>query len=358
MVAGTDHRFVTFCESDHRLVSGQCRRAVHLHDLLVAWVVPPSPRLRWLTVPEYSSKVPVGQQSVTEDTALRRAYANCLKLAKEHYENFPVASRLLPPRMRPHIAAVYAFARNADDFADEGDRRPEDRLALLDGWHERLRLTHAAGTSSSIATTDRVADDVFLALGHTMRVDDLPIELFEDLLSAFRQDVVTHRYETWGDLLDYCRRSANPVGRIFLRVAGYRNATLDRAADSVCSALQITNFLQDFGQDWREGRLYVPAEVHRACGAKLDDLDHGQLTPAWRDALRTCADRTRTLFADGRAVCDEVRGRLKFELRLTWLGGVRILDRLEQTGYDPLAGRPTLGFNDMLPLMWNALVWT
>ena len=191
-----------------------------------------------------------------------------------------------------------------------------------------------------------------------MRVHDLPIELFEDLLSAFRQDVMTHRYETWSDLLDYCRRSANPVGRIVLRVAGYRDATLDRSSDSVCSALQITNFLQDFGRDWREGRLYVPAEVHRACGAQLDDLDHGNLTPAWRDALQACADRTRALFADGRGVCDEVRGRLKLELRLTWLGGMRILDRLERTGYDPLTGRPTLGLGDALPLMWNVLVWT
>ncbi len=299
---------------------------------------------------------------MTDDSPrLRRAYARCLRLARDHYENFPVASRLLPAHARPHIAAVYAFARCADDFADEGHRQPSERLALLGAWRDRL---HTALTDAELIPADRDASeeaeaeaDLFLALGDTIRLHALPVALFEDLLSAFRQDVTIHRYETWSQLMDYCRRSANPVGRIVLRVAGYRDDALDRAADCVSTALQIANFLQDFGRDWQRGRLYVPAEIYQATGARLDDLGCLELTSPWCAALAECTARTRALFAGGRAVCDGVRGRLKLELRLTWLGGMRILDQLVRTGYDPLANRPTLGLVDAAPLLWNALVW-
>ena len=168
-----------------------------------------------------------------------------------HYENFPVASRLLPAAMRPHVAAVYAFARYADDFADEGDRPDEERLALLDDWLTRL---HRAGDTPEDSDDER--DDIFLAVGHTIEAHRLPVVLFEDLLSAFRQDVTVHRYESWEQLVNYCRRSANPVGRLVLRIAGYQTDEVDRldslgrASDCVCTALQITNFLQDLGSDW------------------------------------------------------------------------------------------------------------
>ena len=298
-------------------------------------------------------------RGVTGDPALRRAYDSCQRLARRHYENFPVASRLLPAAIRPHIAAVYAFARCADDFADEGTRPPAERLALLDSWQARLLACRSEGAGDEHAPPDHpMASDVFLALGHTMRRYDLPPGLFTDLLSAFRQDVTQHRYESWVELLDYCGRSANPVGRIVLRLSGYRDDRLDRASDSVCSALQITNFLQDFRRDWRQGRLYVPAQVYEACGALVADLDEARLTPAWRAALAACTDRTRALFSDGRHVCNGVSGRLRLELRVTWLGGMRILDRLERTRYDPQTGRPTLGLADAVPLFWNALVWT
>ncbi len=296
---------------------------------------------------------------MTDDTALRRAYATCQRLARQHYENFPVASRLLPAATRPNIAAVYAFARCADDFADEGTRSHAERLALLDDWHARLLACQSGGGGDDRPTSrDAKADDVFRALGHTMQCFDLPPALFVDLLSAFRQDVTRHRYDSWEALLDYCRRSANPVGRIVLRISGYRDDRLDRESDCICSALQITNFLQDFRRDWRQGRLYVPAEVYEACGARVADLKETRMTPAWRAALAACTERTRGLFADGRHVCDGVGGRLRLELRMTWLGGMRILDRLERTGYDSPTGRPTLGLADALPLFWNALVWT
>jgi squalene synthase HpnC len=190
-----------------------------------------------------------------------------------------------------------------------------------------------------------------------MRRHDLPLSLFDDLLSAFRQDVTVKRYRTWDDVLDYCSRSANPVGRLVLRVAGANTAAADRASDAVCTALQLTNFWQDFERDWNNGRLYVPLVERDAAGAVDADLDARNFTPAWRTALRTVAARTRELFAAGRPVCEAVTGRLRLELRLTWLGGTRILDRLEQIDFDVFRHRPTLSAADVPPLLWRALLW-
>jgi phytoene synthase len=281
--------------------------------------------------------------------ALRAAYAECERLARAHYENFPVASWLVPPRMRPHIAALYAFARTADDFADEGQRPAAERLRLLDQWQNRL---HAC-------VTERAPDDrAFLALGATIRACHLPVSLFDDLLSAFRQDITTHRYDTWDDLLDYCRRSANPVGRLVLRIAGYDDTRLDRSSDALCTALQLTNFWQDLERDWQKGRLYVPLEEMAAGGAHVQDHDDRRLTEQWRRTLRRAGARTRQSFEAGRDVCDGVTGRLRHELRLTWLGGTRILDRLERVGYNVFETRPTLGIADAPPLALRALWWS
>jgi len=288
------------------------------------------------------------------DPGLERAYAACLKVARQHYENFPVASQLLPRGMRAHIAAVYAFARYADDFADEDERNPIERLALLEDWKRRLRVSIAG--ELQIDTNDQ-RDLIFRAVADTVRSCNLPIELFEDLLSAFKQDVTTHRYETWVQLLDYCRRSANPVGRIVLRIAGYRNRGLDEASDNLCSALQLTNFIQDFAIDWQRGRLYIPAEMIRLAGARESDLDNSYLSTGWRDAVKEVALRTRELFKNGRFVCDGVNGRLKYELRFTWLGGVRILDQLQLNGYDPCVHKLKIELSDSLHILWQAAQW-
>jgi squalene synthase HpnC len=289
------------------------------------------------------------------------AYAACERIARQHYENFPVASLLLPAAMRPHVAAIYAFARAADDFADEGDRTPHERLALLDDWGRRLSETVGGAPVVRPGLELRVpspeSDAVFLALGHTIRACSLPAGLFEDLLSAFRQDVVTNRYATWAEVMDYCRRSANPVGRLVLRVAGHADDQLDRASDAVCTALQLTNFWQDLEGDWQKGRLYVPRDECERFGARESDLDARVMSAAWREALSEMAARTRRLFAEGRAVCDGLSGRLRYELRLTWLGGVRILDRLEQAGFDVFTARPALGSADVPALLWGAVAW-
>jgi squalene synthase HpnC len=262
-----------------------------------------------------------------------------------------VASRLLPAAMRPHIAAIYAFARRADDFADEPGPDVHERLRLLDDWTARL---DRGVTAPATAAGD---DLIFVALENTIQSHALPRSLFHDLLSAFRQDVVTTRYATWRDVLDYCRRSANPVGRLVLRVAGYESPELHAQSDAVCTALQLTNFWQDLAIDWSRGRLYLPLEDRDRARAKDADLDNGHMTPEWRAALQQAAERTRTLFQTGRPVCDAVSGRLGWELRFTWLGGTRILDKTEAAGFDVFNHRPGLTAADAPALAWQALRW-
>jgi squalene synthase HpnC len=297
---------------------------------------------------------------------LARAYAECEALTRAHYENFPVASRLLPRRMRPHIAAVYAFARIADDIADEGTASAIERQTQLDEWRDRIHLaaagvfttTHADRRSGS---GDGLSPDrdalVAIALGHSIRSLDLPVSLFDDLLSAFGQDTTTSRYASWSAVLDYCRRSANPIGRLVLRIAGHRDDRLDRSSDALCTALQLTNFWQDFGRDWRAGRVYVPREVQTACGACERDLGDGRMTIAWADALDACVQVTRAAFEDGRAVCDGVGGRLGAELRFTHAGGTRMLEQVERARLSLLHYRPTLGYADVPRLLWRVLWW-
>ena len=300
---------------------------------------------------------------VSHDAAVARAYAYCQQLARAHYENFPVASRLLPVAMRPHVAAIYAFARTADDYADEPGIAAAERLRLLDAWGAQLSAAAGSGRESCTGVHDSrpdratALDPVFLALGQTMRDCRLPVTLFEDLLSAFRQDVTTTRYQTWAGVLDYCRRSANPVGRLVLRVAGYDDARLDQQSDAVCTALQLANFWQDFGRDWANGRLYVPSDDRLPAGAHEEDLTAGRMTPEWRGVMRVMVQRTRELFAAGRGVCDGVGGRLRWELRLTCLGGARILDAIENADYDVFNHRPTIGKRDIPGLIRDAVLW-
>jgi squalene synthase HpnC len=294
---------------------------------------------------------------------LAAAYASCVRDARLHYENFPVASLLLPPDMRPHVAAVYAFARAADDFADEGERPIQDRLGLLDTWLARLRGAVPGGEAPA---NDQPPPgpgepsntrEIFMALGATARARRIPRALFEDLLSAFRQDVTTTRYQTWPELADYCRRSANPVGRVVLRIGGYQDDGLDRMSDSICTALQLTNFWQDLKIDYDRGRVYLPIEEMRSHGADERALAEGRLTPSWERALAAAVGRTRELFLAGRPLCDLVRGRLRYELRATWLGGMRILSRLESARFDAVGSRPVLGLLDAPGLAAALLAW-
>ena len=246
--------------------------------------------------------------------------------------------------MRPHVAALYAFARVADDFADEGRRTAEERLRLLDDWQNRL---HACIEEDG----HDPGDPIFLALSATIRARSLPIDLFDDLLSAFRQDITTHRYPTWDAVLDYCRRSANPVGRLVLRIAGYDDRALDQSSDALCTALQLTNFWQDLDRDWQRGRLYVPLEDVDACHADIQDLDDRRLT----DTLAGGADplspraREKIWFGAGRHVCNGVRGRLRPRAAFHVARRVRILDRLERADYNVFATQSALGVRERRP---------
>lgn len=268
------------------------------------------------------------------------AYDFCQGLANSHYENFPVASRLLPKRLRRHVAALYAFARIADDFADEPEYEGVRRERLED-WREQL-----AGAG---AGTPR--HPVFLALGNTLKELDLPRELFDDLLSAFLQDLEKKRYATFDEVLDYCRRSANPVGRIVLMIHGFRDQERLSYSDAICTALQLTNFWQDLSVDLKKDRIYIPEEDMRANSYSEADLRMGVVNENFRNLMRFELKRTRALFEQGRPLAESLPWPLSWEIRLTWLGGTQILRRIRRQGCDTLSRRPTLTNWDWIPLL-------
>jgi len=283
-------------------------------------------------------------------TALAAAYAECAARARSHYENFPIGSWLLPRHLRHDLAAVYAFARLGDDVADEGDAPADVRLARLAAIEAQL--------SACAADPAAMRDPVFLALGHTIARHALPLAPFRDLLAAFRRDAAgdTRRFATFGDVLGYCRCSANPVGRLVLALFGHRDAERATRSDDVCTALQLTNFWQDVRSDLDErDRVYIPAEdLDRFAGAR-DGLTGRRMTSGLRDCLAFEVERTRARFASGLALADLVDGRLRREVRLFVHGGLAILDRIEAHDYDVLAHRPTLGRGDFARLVWKEL---
>ena len=275
------------------------------------------------------------------------AYAHCARVARTHYENFTIGSWLLPRRLRLDLAAVYAFARGGDDLADEG---PDDgRLARLDAWEERL--------ITCVRDPGGTDDPVFLALGHTIAQHDLPVEWFRDLLHAFRRDAAgdTRSFATFADLLEYCRCSANPVGRIVLGLFGHRDAERQARSDDVCTALQLTNFWQDVAGDLDRGRVYVPAEdLDRFPGSRAA-LARREATAEFRRLLAFEVARTRALFLRGLPLADLVGGRLAREVRLFARGGLAICDRIEAADHDVFTRRPTLGRADLARLVLRGL---
>lgn len=275
-----------------------------------------------------------------------QAYRYCRWLTARHYENFPVASWLIPRAMRPRVAAIYAFARTADDFADE-TRDPARALAQLAQWGEALERC-AAG---------RPDHPVFVALADTIQAYDLPVQLFRDLLTAFTRDVTVTRYATWDNLLtNYCRYSANPVGRLVLLVFGYRDPALHELSDQICTALQLTNFWQDMAIDLAKGRIYLPQAVMAQYGVAEDDMLTRRATDRFRQAMAHAVEFTEQLFARGASLPERVTGRLRWELRATWLGGTTILRRVQAVGYDTFRRRPTLSGWDKVRIACQAMV--
>lgn len=282
----------------------------------------------------------------TRPRNLKAAYAHCTRLTRAHYENFPVASWLTPAPLRPHVCAVYAFARRADDFADEG-RFAGRRLARLAAWERQLEAA-AAGRP--------VRGPVFRALAHTLKVHDLPVAPFHDLISAFRQDVTTTRYTNFNALRDYCRRSADPVGRIVLMLFGHRDERMFAGSDAVCTALQLANFWQDVAVDAAKGRIYLPGEDLSRFGVTPDDIRAGRMSDGFRRLMTFQVARTRRLFLEGAPLCDQLDGRLGMEVKAVWLGGMGILDAIERSGCDVLRRRPTHGRLAKARLLRDAVV--
>ena len=274
----------------------------------------------------------------------REAFRYCLGIARRHYENFPVASIFIPRDLRPHVAAVYAFARAADDMADEGDDLPATRLEHLDRWEARLDACYGGQPDHP----------VFVALADTVRRYGIPRKPLADLLRAFRMDVTRRRYNRFEDLLEYCRYSANPIGHLVLyifREARGRNAEL---SDQICTALQLTNFWQDLSLDWKKGRVYLPLEDLALFGYTEEDFRHGVVDDRFRRLMEFEVSRTREMFAQGRELLYAVGGPLRFELLLTYRGGMAVLDAIENQGYAVLSQRPIISAWDKVTIGLSA----
>ncbi|MGZ5115466.1 MAG: squalene synthase HpnC [Burkholderiales bacterium] len=259
----------------------------------------------------------------------------------DHYENFPVASILLPRRLREPIALIYRFAREADDFADEGDAPPHVRLQQLERFRAELRRLDA-GLSPEIPW--------FSDLGQVIRAYHLPVRAFEDLLSAFSQDVVQSRYESYEQLLDYCSRSANPVGRLLLALYGESAREAFAWSDAICSSLQLINFLQDVPIDYRKGRIYLPVDELKRAGITENQIAQAETGSRWKEFMQFQIERARSLLYFGAPLGRTLKGRVGLEMRMIIAGGARILEKIESVGGDVFRHRPVLGALDW-PLM-------
>ena len=263
----------------------------------------------------------------------------------DHYENFPVASWLLPPAYRHPIEVIYRFARSADDFADEGDLPPDERLRRLAAYTAAL---------DRIEQGDAPSEPLFADVGAIIRAHALPIGLFRDLISAFSQDVTTTRYADFTMLLDYCRRSANPVGRLLLHVFGRATPVNLERSDRICTALQLTNFWQDIAIDWRKQRVYLPQDDLQRFAVDEAQIASGHWNSAWAALLDYQIDRTRRMMLEGAGLARELPGRIGWEIRLTVAGGLRILDRLQRIRGNVFRQRPVLGPIDWLTMVAKA----
>ena len=279
------------------------------------------------------------------DARLAAAYDHCLARVRGHYENFPVASRLLPRNLQRPIAALYCFARTADDLADEGDQSAEQRLAALKALGAQL---------DDIAIGMPQQDDLGIALADTIKQHALPISLFHDLLAAFRQDVTQTRYNNVGEVMGYCKLSANPIGRLLLHLMGQAEPRNLAYSDAICSALQLINFYQDLAQDYRENdRIYIPQDELMRFDVSEEQFRAERSDYPMQDLMQFQYDRAERLLRSGAPLAKRLPGRFGWEIRFTVLGGLRVLHRLTES-VDVFA-RPRLGPLDWLAIGWQAV---
>jgi squalene synthase HpnC len=277
-------------------------------------------------------------------------------MAVDHYENFPVASRLMPSSIRQDVVNLYRFARFADDVADEGQDTPAQRL-------QKLKLLHVAVNSMALSNDspppppsfDANLDAVCVSMAATVKRHHLPISLLSDLLSAFEQDIQVHRYPSNKVLLEYCSRSANPVGRLMLCLFKHQTPQAYEQSDQICTALQLINFLQDVAVDYQKGRIYLPQEDLQKYGVTEADLASGQTSGGWQQLMKQYVAQCRNLLKSGQPLGRALPGRLGLELRLIIQGGTRILDKIESVQYDVFRKRPILKPVDWLLIFWRAI---
>lgn len=267
-------------------------------------------------------------------------------MPNSHYENFPVASPLLPSHLRAPVRAIYAFARSADDLADEGDATDQQRLAALLSYEQEL---------DRIELQQLPQTTLFQNLATVIKAHALSIKDLRDLISAFQQDVVQTRYASFDVLLDYCRRSANPVGRIMLKLFKADSSQNLQQSDAICTALQLINFWQDVAIDWQKSRVYLPQDDLLQWGVTEEQIAAARIDEQWRGLMRMQVVRARSLMLEGAPLARRMPGRFGWELRLIVLGGLRILEKIEAVDYDVFRQRPQLNKADWLILLWRAL---
>jgi squalene synthase HpnC len=290
------------------------------------------------------ASLPASYRMPERTPTLAEAQQYCRELAESHYENFHVASWFLPKRFRPHFHSIYAYCRISDDLGDEVESHAQ-ALALLDVWQEQLDACYRG----------EVKHPVFVALRETIRSCDIPKEPFADLLTAFRQDQTVTRYASLADVLQYCRYSANPVGRLVLYACGYRDAERFALSDETCSALQLANFWQDVREDFARGRIYLPLDAMRTAGVDETTIAKGQATPAFRALLQEQIAYARAMFARGAKLIGMVDRELAVDLDLFTRGGLEILRAIEARQHDVLSGRPTISKPRKAMLLLHAL---
>ncbi|MDP8980179.1 MAG: squalene synthase HpnC [Acidobacteriota bacterium] len=295
-------------------------------------------------VPHLAPKEFVQSDALGDKYTLPQAEEYTRWLATHHYENFHVVTFLLPKALHQDFYNVYAFCRWADDLGDEMGSR-EDSLRLLAWWREELHAM-AAGA---------VRHPVYVALEGTVKKHALPLSMFSDLIDAFVQDQTVTRYQTWEEIFGYCRCSANPVGRLVLRLCGYADAERDRMSDATCTALQLANFWQDVTVDLEKDRVYLPLDLFEKHGYTVEELQARRFTPAFRAVMREAVEVARTLFLEGQPLARTVDRRLRFDLELFSRGGLRVLDKIARQDYNVLSRRPHISKIERVGLLLGVL---
>jgi squalene synthase HpnC len=294
--------------------------------------------------PEFPKPYPIDEVLQRKPWTLPEAYRYCLRLARTHYENFPVGSLLIPKKLQPHVCAVYAFARRADDIADE-DFPEADRIPALEAWEGLLEKS----------LHGRINHPVFLALRETIRKFQIPTQLLVDLVTAFKMDVKVKRHASFDDVLYYCRHSAEPVGRLVLHLFGYRDESLMRLSDKICTALQLANFWQDVAVDLKKNRIYIPLDELERFGCRSEQLFAHQYNEAFSRVMKFQVDRTEEMFLQGAPLVYQTNGRLGLELKCVVLGGLTILNKIRELNYNTLAQRPVIHSKDKMGILLKAL---